>query len=238
MRLPFSFSSRSSGVFLSSALVAWCMFWLLFPNFLVRSLRPHLLSFFGSVFLFCTFESLQFLCPVSFFVTVQPFPALVFHTSSSASSGFAVLSLLLYSPARLSSSSWVIPLFWSLDSVCWLAAAPTVSVVTPPLFRPLGHLCPLLLCSSAPAPIFLSTFPHTTFLVAPSSLPLRFPWADAPVTPSHLPPSMSPLPRPLLEVFFSPASVPPQLVYRSSLGVPTAFCGGSDSFGSQVPFAT
>ena len=56
------------------------------PYFLVQSLRPRLLSFFGSVFLSCTFETLQFFCPASFFFTVQPFPVLVFHTSSSASS--------------------------------------------------------------------------------------------------------------------------------------------------------
>ena len=201
-------------LFLSSALIAWCMFWILFPNFLVRSLRPRLLSFFDSVFLFCTLESLQFLCPVSFFVTVQPFPVLIFHTSSSASSGFTVLSLLLYSPVLLSSSCWVIPLFWGLVSVRWLAAAPTVSVVTPPLFRPLGLLCPLLrlLLSS-----LLFRIPHSWLLLL--VFLFVFPRADAPVTPSRLPPSMSLQPRTLLEVSFSPASVALQPVYSSSFSV-------------------
>ena len=210
------------------------MFRPLFSYFLVRSLCLRLLSFFGSVFLFCTFESLQFLCPVSFFDTVQPFPVLVFPNSFWPPLG--LLCCLCFSAVLRFSRPppvFFFPLLWGLVSVRWLAAAPTVSVITPLLFRPLW-----LLHSSTPAPIILSPFPLTAFLVAPSSLPLLFSWAAAPVTPSRFPPSMSPLPRPLLEVFFSPALVPPQLVYRSSLSVPTAFCGGSDSFGSQIPFVT
>ena len=147
---------------LSSALVAWCVFRLLFPYFLVRSLCPQF-------FQFCL--------------------------SSRYSSFVLCLSSLLYSPFRSLSSTPLLrpplgllcclcfstvlcishpppgffPLFWGLVSVRLLAAAPTVSVITPLLFRPLG-----LFRSSTLDPIIISPFPHTAFPIAPSSLTLRF----------------------------------------------------------------
>ena len=66
---------------LSSALVAWCVFRLLFSYFIVRSLRPSLLS--SSVMFFFSVLSSRSGSFVSFFVPVQPFPVFVFHTSSS-----------------------------------------------------------------------------------------------------------------------------------------------------------
>ena len=76
-----------------------------------------------------------------------------------------------------------------LVSVRGLAAAPMVPVVTPPLFRPLRLLCPLLLhfvCSGSyyPLPIFRI---QSSQLLLPVFLYV-FPWTEAPAAPSRLPP--------------------------------------------------
>ena len=174
MRLPFSFSSCSSGVFVF--LPQWFLVSVLGfdPYFLVRSLRPRLLSFFGSVFLFCTFETLQFFCPASFFVTVQPFPVLVFHTSSSASSW--VLCCLCFSTVRsISTPPPGFPLVVMGIGLCSLACCGSyVSGCYSAFVSSLRLRYPLLLRSPATALIILSPFPHTAFQVAPSSLPLHF----------------------------------------------------------------
>ena len=104
--------------------------------------------------------------------------------------GYTVLSLLLSSPERLYSSSWFfLWLLRGLVSVRGLAAAPTVPVVTPPLFRPLRLLCPLLLrfvCASSYYPLHFFCIPHSRLLL-PVFLYV-FPCADAPAAPSRLPP--------------------------------------------------
>ena len=163
------------------------------------------------------------------------------------------LSSLLYIPFRSSSST---PhLQPPLGLLCCLCFSTVLRISHPPpglllcsgvwslfvgwlrrlRFQLLLHFCFVLWGSSVRLlRLLLSSLlfriPHSWLLLL--VFLFGFPWADALVTPSRLAPSMSPLPGDLLGVFFSPASVPPQLVYRSSLCVPTAFCGGSVSFGS------
>ena len=86
--LPVRLASLS--FFCISCLVCLPAFVPLFSCTVSSSLSPQ---FFGSVFLFCTSESFQFLYPLSFFIPVQPFLIFVFHTSSS-------ILLLVYSFVR------------------------------------------------------------------------------------------------------------------------------------------
>ena len=122
------------------------------------------------LFFFSVLEPSQFFCHVSFFATVQPNLVIAFLTSSSASSWFSVLSLLLSNPGSLySSSSWFfLWSLWGLFSVNGRASAPAVLVVTPPLFHLLRLLCPLLLCvvcsvSSYPLHFSASRIPSCSF---------------------------------------------------------------------------
>ena len=158
MRRTFSFSSFLFGVFVflhGGFLVRVPDF---DPYFLVRSFRPRLLSFFGSVFLYRTFGTLQFFCPASFFITVQPFPVLGFHTSSSASS---LLYCLCFSPVL--SVSTPPPGFSFVCYVVWFLFVGLLRLLR---FQLLILLCFVLcgysaLCSSvssALAPITLSPF--------------------------------------------------------------------------------
>ena len=150
---------------------SWWVFWTLIPIFLY-GLFVLVSSVSSVLFFFSVLSGLY----SSFVLCLSSLLCSPFQSSSSTPLlrpplGFIVLSLLLYSPEHLYSSSWFfLWLLWGLVSVRWLTAAPTA----PPLFRPLRLLCPLLLRSSAPAPIILSPFPHSAFPVAPSSLPLRF----------------------------------------------------------------
>ena len=122
-------------------------------------------------FLFCTFETLQFFCPASFFITVQPFPVLVFHTSSSASSWvYCVVFASLKSCASLL-LLLVFPLVVMGFRLCSLACCGSYGSSC---YSAFVSSLRLLLRSSAPALITLSPFPRPAFPVAPSSLPLHF----------------------------------------------------------------
>ena len=76
------------------------------PYFLVRSLHPRFLVFFDSVFIFCTFGTLQYVCPASSSLLCSPFLSSTSTPLLRPPFGFPVLSLLLSSPERLYSSSW------------------------------------------------------------------------------------------------------------------------------------
>ena len=131
---------------------------------------------------------------------------------------------MLSSPERLYSSSWFfLWLLWGLVSVRGLAVAPTVPVVTPPLFRPLRLLCPLLLrfvCSGSYYTLHFFRMPHSR-LFLPVFLYV-FPRADAPAAPSHLPPCF-------FKLAMAPAA-PPSLPLRFHwlrLWLLLALCGVS-----------
>ena len=215
---------------LSSTVVSWSVFRTLIPIFLYG-----LFVFVSSVSSVLFFFSVLLRLSSSFVLRLSSLLCNPFQSTTSAPLlrpplGFTVLSLQLSSPERLYSSSWFfLWLLWGLVSVCGLAAAPTVPVVTLPLFCPLRLLCPLLLhfvCSVSSYSLPFLRLLHSRLLL-PVFL-YFFPRADAPAAPSRLPSCF-------LHSGFCSYSV---CVAFLSLSVPTAFCGDSASFGSPVPFAT
>ena len=159
----FSFSSRSSGVCLSSALVAWRVFWLLFSYFIVRSLRPRLLSssvlFFFFFFFFCTFESFRFLCV--FLRSCTVLPVFVFHTSSILLLGYSFVRALRACVVFVFGCIgvlFVLPCSPSPPSGLGSVFPPCCSVFLAVLRCPVVPLCFFLLLLSLPPLPFLSGF--------------------------------------------------------------------------------
>ena len=206
--LPFPFPRLCAVLSCSLSVRSVCLsfflggFLMRFPDFasyfLVRSLRHRLLRFFGFVFLFYTFETLQYVCPTFFLVAVQPFSS---HQLPHLFFGLLLVLLycLCFSPVLSVSTpptgfsfgcngvgfcSW--GCCGSYGSSCCfafvLSFAATLSSAPP--FRLLWlQLYPLYFFliprSWLLLPVFLCVFPHAAAPAAPSSLPQCFPLAAA-----------------------------------------------------------
>ena len=111
-----------------------------FPRFICCLLRFLFLGYALSFLIL--FPSVRHLCLSSILVAWCVFRPLIPNFLYGLFVLVSSVSLVLFFFSVLSRFY-----FWGLVSVRWLTAAPTVSIVTPPLFRPLRLLC-LLLCSS------------------------------------------------------------------------------------------